>query len=113
MQRAHGRALRLPPGPLEERGATIAAAQPEWAKQLGGVPAEPARREEWTQLAAEIDVFRQQYHVDLQAQQRARAAKLQEQLRRSGVKVAPTRDGDRTATDRQNERVRDQGGRER
>ena len=64
-------------------------------------------------VTAEIDVFRQQYHVDLQAQQRARAAKLQEQLRRSGVKVAPTRDGDRTATDRQNERVRDQGGRER
>ncbi|WP_243173239.1 hypothetical protein [Bacillus altitudinis] len=42
----------------------IAAEQPDWAKQLGAVPAEPARREEWTQLAAEIDVFRQQYHVD-------------------------------------------------
>jgi len=178
---------------LEERGATIAAEQPEWTKQLGEVPAEPARREEWTQLAAEIDVFRQQYHVDvaepvaipdqyreravgadlaqrvtalhkstqlstgatvpaadrqcvaqaagttaqkardavttqqaqtekkrpqtatevLQAQQRARAAKMQEQLRRSGVKVTPTRDGDRTAIDRQNEQGRDQGGRER
>jgi len=48
---------------LEERGATIAAEQPEWAKQLGDVPADPARREQWTQLAAEIDVFRQQYGV--------------------------------------------------
>jgi len=48
---------------LEERGATIAAEQPEWAKQLGEVSAEPARREQWTQLAAEVDVFRQQYGV--------------------------------------------------
>jgi hypothetical protein len=178
---------------LEERGATIAVEQPEWTKQLGDVPAEPARREQWTQLATEIDVLRQQYGVQstepvalpeqyreravgadlvqrvtalhkstqlsagatvpaadrqrvaqaaattaqkardavttqqaqterkrpqtatevLQAQQRARAAKMQEQLRRSGVKVTPTRDGDRTAIDRQNEQGRDQGGRER
>lgn len=49
---------------LEERGAIIAAEQPKCAKQLGGVPGESARRAERTQLAAKIDVFHQQYHVD-------------------------------------------------
>ena len=49
---------------IEERGISIAAEQPEWATQLGDVPAEPARRADWTQLAAEVDVFRAQYRVD-------------------------------------------------
>jgi len=49
---------------LEERGAALAAEQPEWTGQLGQVPAEPVKREEWTQLAAEVDVFRQRYGVD-------------------------------------------------
>ncbi|ROS48757.1 MobF family relaxase [Frigoribacterium sp. PhB118] len=49
---------------LEERGAALAVEQPEWANQLGQVPAEPVKREQWTQLAAEIDVFRQRYGVD-------------------------------------------------
>ena len=38
---------------------------------------------------------------------------MQAQLRRSGVKASPTRDGDRTAIDRQKEQGREQGGRER
>ena len=99
--------LPLPDGPGKALKLTIAPVQERIPIYIAAIGPKN------TQLAAEIDVFRQQYHVDLQAQQRARAAKLQEQLRRSGVKVAPTRDGDRTATDRQNERVRDQGGRER
>ncbi|HAQ9631223.1 TPA: ATP-binding domain-containing protein, partial [Enterococcus faecium] len=49
---------------LEERGAALAVEQPEWTGQLGQVPAEPVKREEWTQLAAEVDVFRQRYGVD-------------------------------------------------
>jgi conjugative relaxase-like TrwC/TraI family protein len=49
---------------LEERGATIAAEQPDWAQQLGDVPADTDRRQQWTQLAAEVDVFRTQYRVE-------------------------------------------------
>lgn len=49
---------------LEERGATIAADRPEWSAQLGDVPAEPAKRQQWTELAAEVSVFREKYRVD-------------------------------------------------
>jgi hypothetical protein len=49
---------------LEERGTAIAAEQPDWAQQLGGVPAENTRREDWVRLAAEVDVFRDRYKVD-------------------------------------------------
>jgi conjugative relaxase-like TrwC/TraI family protein len=49
---------------LEERGAAIAAQQPEWALQLGAVPAEGTHRQEWVRLAAEVDVFRDRYKVD-------------------------------------------------
>ena len=49
---------------LEERGAAIAAEQPEWARQLGDVPQAPERRQKWVQLAAEVDVFRAQYRVE-------------------------------------------------
>ncbi|WP_158252101.1 helicase C-terminal domain-containing protein, partial [Cryobacterium sp. M23] len=49
---------------LEERGTAIAAEQPAWAQQLGDVPTESARRQEWVLLAAEIDVFRDRYKVD-------------------------------------------------
>lgn len=49
---------------LEERGATIAAEQPEWARELGEVPADTDRRQQWTELAAEVDVFRTQYRID-------------------------------------------------
>ncbi|TFC92997.1 MULTISPECIES: MobF family relaxase [Cryobacterium] len=51
---------------LEERGATIAAEQPEWASELGEVPADTDRRQQWTELAAEVDVFRTQYRIDPQ-----------------------------------------------
>jgi conjugative relaxase-like TrwC/TraI family protein len=51
---------------LEERGATIAAEQPEWARELGEVPADTDRRRQWTELAAEVDVFRTQYRIDPQ-----------------------------------------------
>jgi conjugative relaxase-like TrwC/TraI family protein len=49
---------------IQERGATVAAEQPAWAQQLGAVPIEADRREEWVRLAAEVDVFRTQYRVD-------------------------------------------------
>ncbi|TFC87134.1 MobF family relaxase [Cryobacterium sp. TMT3-29-2] len=49
---------------LEERGTAIAAEQPEWAQQLGDIPVEGSRREEWVRLAAEVDVFRDRYKVD-------------------------------------------------
>ena len=52
---------------LEERGATIAAEQPQWAAQLGDVPADDSRRTQWTQLAAEVDVFRERYRVPADA----------------------------------------------
>jgi hypothetical protein len=49
---------------LEERGAAIAAEHPDWAHQLGQVPEDLERRQQWTQLAAEVDVFRAQYRID-------------------------------------------------
>lgn len=49
---------------LEERGATIAADRPEWSAELGDVPADPAKRQQWTELAAEVSVFREKYRVD-------------------------------------------------
>jgi conjugative relaxase-like TrwC/TraI family protein len=49
---------------LEERGAVIAVEQPTWSRELGDVPAEPDRRQQWTELAAEVDVFRTQYRID-------------------------------------------------
>ncbi|WP_158252157.1 helicase C-terminal domain-containing protein, partial [Cryobacterium sp. M23] len=49
---------------LEERGTAIAAEKPDWAQQLGDVPDESARRQEWVRLAAEVDVFRDRYNVD-------------------------------------------------
>ncbi|TFC77458.1 conjugal transfer protein, Dtr system [Cryobacterium cheniae] len=49
---------------LEERGTAITVEQPEWAQQLGDVPEESARRQEWVRLAAEVDVFRDRYKVD-------------------------------------------------
>jgi len=52
---------------LEERGAAIAAEQPTWAAQLGDVPADESRRRQWTQLAAEVDVFRDRYRVPAEA----------------------------------------------
>ncbi|TFB92258.1 MULTISPECIES: MobF family relaxase [unclassified Cryobacterium] len=51
---------------LEERGATIAAEQPAWASELGEVPADVDRRQQWTELAAEVDVFRTQYRINPQ-----------------------------------------------
>ena len=51
---------------LEERGTTLAAEQPAWASELGQVPADTDRRQQWTQLAAEVDVFRTQYRIDPQ-----------------------------------------------
>lgn len=48
---------------LEERGTAIAAEQPDWV-QLGDVPAESTRRQEWVRLAAEVDVFRDRYKID-------------------------------------------------
>ncbi|MGA1813712.1 MobF family relaxase [Frondihabitans sp. 4ASC-45] len=52
---------------LKERGQAIAADQPEWAAQLGDVPAGDSRRTQWTQLAAEVDVFRERYRVPADA----------------------------------------------
>ncbi|GAA4266600.1 MobF family relaxase [Frondihabitans peucedani] len=49
---------------LEERGATVAVERPEWSAELGGVPADPAKRQQWTELAAEVSVFREKYRVD-------------------------------------------------
>ncbi|WP_199183102.1 hypothetical protein, partial [Cryobacterium sp. Y29] len=40
--------------------------QPEWASELGEVPADTDRRQQWTELAAEVDVFRTQYRIDPQ-----------------------------------------------
>ncbi|TFC94499.1 MULTISPECIES: MobF family relaxase [Cryobacterium] len=49
---------------LEERGTAIAVEKPAWAQQLGDVPADGTRRQEWVTLAAEVDVFRDRYKVD-------------------------------------------------
>ncbi|WP_104126213.1 hypothetical protein [Cryobacterium sp. Y57] len=49
---------------LEERGTAIATEQPDWAQQLGDVPAESTLRQEWVRLADEVDVFRDRYKVD-------------------------------------------------
>ncbi|RPE73743.1 MULTISPECIES: MobF family relaxase [unclassified Frondihabitans] len=52
---------------LEERGQAIAAEPPQWALQLGDVPVDDNRRAQWTQLAAEVDVFRERYRVPADA----------------------------------------------
>jgi conjugative relaxase-like TrwC/TraI family protein len=49
---------------IQERGASVAAEQPVWAEQLGDMPVDAPRRQEWVQLAAEVDVFRTQYRID-------------------------------------------------
>ncbi|WP_345376779.1 MobF family relaxase [Frondihabitans cladoniiphilus] len=49
---------------LEERGATIAADRPEWSVELGDIPADLGKRQQWTVLAAEVSVFREKYRVD-------------------------------------------------
>jgi conjugative relaxase-like TrwC/TraI family protein len=49
---------------IEERGTTVAAEQPAWAQQLGEIPADASRRQQWVRLAAEVDVFRTQYRID-------------------------------------------------
>ena len=56
----------------EERGATVAAEQPEWSQQLGDVPADSARRDVWVQLAAEVDVFRDRLRSIRQRLRRSR-----------------------------------------
>ena len=48
---------------LDERGEALAAEPPAWAGQLGSVPTEAARREEWTRLAAEVATFRDRFKV--------------------------------------------------
>jgi hypothetical protein len=73
---------------MEERGATIAVEQPEWAKQLGAVPADAERRSEWNRLAAEVDAFRGRYAIEEatpeaipnQYQERAIGAELQQRV---------------------------------
>jgi conjugative relaxase-like TrwC/TraI family protein len=49
---------------MEERGATIAVEQPEWAKELGAVPADAERRSKWNRLAAEVEAFRGRYAIE-------------------------------------------------
>lgn len=48
---------------LDERGTGIAANPPAWAASLGPVPDHGPRRDAWTQLAAEISVFRHRYNI--------------------------------------------------
>ena len=73
---------------LEERGATIAAEHPEWAQQLGDVPADADRRADWNKLAAEVDAFRGRYAIEEatpdaipnQYRERAIGAELQQRV---------------------------------
>jgi len=46
-----------------EQGEAVAAEQPAWSAELGRFPEEPRRREQWTRLAAEVDLFRSRYRI--------------------------------------------------
>lgn len=70
---------------LAERGASLTATPPAWADQLGAVPAEPARREQWTRLVTEVSVFRERYHVPEDAPQ---AIPEQYRARQVGAELA-------------------------
>ncbi|MBD8519136.1 MobF family relaxase [Plantibacter sp. CFBP 8804] len=45
------------------RGVWLAAEQPAWTVDLGAVPADPERHQEWMRLAAEVDLFRDKFNV--------------------------------------------------
>jgi len=45
-------------------GDQVAASPPAWAKQLGPVPADPVDRAEWTERAAVVGAYREQYVYD-------------------------------------------------
>jgi hypothetical protein len=44
-------------------GAQLAAKPPTWATALGPVPSDPARQEQWRQLAVEISTYRDMYRI--------------------------------------------------
>ena len=44
-------------------GAQLAAEPPAWAGALGPVPSDPARQEQWRQLAVEISTYRDMYRI--------------------------------------------------
>jgi hypothetical protein len=44
-------------------GAQLAAQPPAWAAALGPVPSDPARQEQWRQLAVEISTYRDTYQI--------------------------------------------------
>ncbi|MFB0840482.1 MobF family relaxase [Arthrobacter sp. E44] len=44
-------------------GAQLAAEPPAWAGALGPVPSDPARQEQWRQLAVEISTYRAMYRI--------------------------------------------------
>lgn len=44
-------------------GAQLAAEPPAWAGALGHVPSDPARQEQWRQLAVEISTYRDMYRI--------------------------------------------------
>jgi conjugative relaxase-like TrwC/TraI family protein len=44
-------------------GAQLAAEHPAWAAALGPVPSDPARQEQWRQLAVEISTYRDTYRI--------------------------------------------------
>lgn len=47
----------------QTRGAELAEKPPQWADALGPVPAKPAQRSEWHQVAAEVEAYRDRYRV--------------------------------------------------
>ncbi|NHW49219.1 relaxase domain-containing protein [Paenarthrobacter sp. MSM-2-10-13] len=44
-------------------GAQLTAEPPTWAAALGPVPSDPARQEQWRQLAVEISTYRDMYRI--------------------------------------------------
>jgi hypothetical protein len=50
---------------LRERGADLAVEQPTWRQDLGRLPSEPWRMFDWHRTAAEVDVLRTKYRIDL------------------------------------------------
>lgn len=45
------------------RGAALVIERPEWTQQLGDVPADPGRHQEWMRLAAEVELFRDTFGI--------------------------------------------------
>ncbi|WP_216659664.1 hypothetical protein [Paenarthrobacter sp. CM16] len=77
---------------FDERGHLLAATPPEWAQELGPVPARPDAAQQWRDTAASIELFRARYNVpeteDTPVPERFRNDEIGQQLHAQAVTVS-------------------------